>query len=276
MKMAMLGQVRNLGCLRNVTGFALSGVLALAGAAGAQVVLDITLDAPDTFAQGETVPVTITIDRTDVTAAPDSDVTAIGAEIALPSGWKLERDADANCDATISDNQVGGVNSTIQVKGSNTTFVDPPANTTCADLPLTGDTLEIFWIPESGGTGDPLPVNFPLIVNATLTTAGCNENINIGATLRYRVGAGAEVTPAPTGGDTIDCTGEVGCVVRGDVDGNGSLSPGDAQLIFNIFLGTGTAVNPECADFCGEGSVTPGDAQNAFNAFLGTPTCELP
>ncbi|MDK2973544.1 MAG: lysyl endopeptidase [Candidatus Sumerlaeota bacterium] len=58
----------------------------------------------------------------------------------------------------------------------------------------------------------------------------------------------------------------------GDVDGNGAITPADAELALECFLlgscpagGDATA-----ADFCGGGNgTTPADAQGIFNAFLG-------
>lgn len=63
-------------------------------------------------------------------------------------------------------------------------------------------------------------------------------------------------------------------VVLGDLDGNGSVTPNDAQLAFQCFLAGGTCptevLNASLADFCGTGNgVTPGDAQGIFNLFLG-------
>ncbi len=76
-----------------------------------------------------------------------------------------------------------------------------------------------------------------------------------------------------------------GCVSNGDVDGNGSLSPGDALCAFQIFLNSGAlpvscdVSNFTCevaaADVTCEGSVTPGDALAIFNRFLaGLPPLE--
>lgn len=64
----------------------------------------------------------------------------------------------------------------------------------------------------------------------------------------------------------------------GDVNGDGQVTPGDAQLAFDFFLGD-VELNPEqrqAANLCGEdGSVTPGDAQGIFNTFLGvSEPCE--
>lgn len=269
MKMATHGREgSNVGGLVKMAGFALTGVLALGGAAFAQPTLDIAVDAPAEYTPSGTVEVTITISRTDSDANPDGDVTALGAEITLPTGWKLERDADANCASTIDDNQTAGVNSTIQVKGSNQTFVDPPANTTCVAIPTTGDVLEIFWIPEGGN--DPLPVAFPVVVTATLVAANSTGDQDIDATVKYRVLEGAEQTAA--GSDTLAQGQGGGCVTApGDANGDNSVDPADAQLAFEAFLQIPEALDAitPCGDFCGSGDgVDPADAQGIFNQFL--------
>ncbi len=71
----------------------------------------------------------------------------------------------------------------------------------------------------------------------------------------------------------------VDCSLAGDVDGNGAVTPGDAQAAFDHYLGVASAAQPECADVCpgwpnGNGSITPGDAQGIFNRYLGaSPYC---
>lgn len=280
MNMATLSRDgRNLGGLVKVAGIALSGVLAFGGTALAAPVLDITVAAPDTYVAGQTVDVQISIERTDATADPDSDVTALGAEIALPTGWKLDRDPDSNCAVAVVETQNGvaanpATNSTVNVKGSNQTFVDPPANTTCVAIPTSGDTLEVFWIPEDSGGGTPLPVDFPVVLTVTLTAAGNSSGQqNINGTVKYRVLEGGEQTG--TGGDSIDQ--EVGgCVTApGDANGDNSVDPADAQLAFEAFLQIPealAAINPDCGDFCNTGDgVDPADAQGIFNQFLQLP-----
>ena len=63
----------------------------------------------------------------------------------------------------------------------------------------------------------------------------------------------------------------------GDVNCDGSVTPGDAQAAFDSFLGLSTPTcitNGDVCPFGGDGSITPGDAQGIFNTFLGiSPSC---
>ena len=62
--------------------------------------------------------------------------------------------------------------------------------------------------------------------------------------------------------------------IPGDVNCDGSVTPGDAQVAFDFFLGLSTPNCIDDGDVCpvgGDGSVTPGDAQGIFNMFLGLP-----
>lgn len=81
----------------------------------------------------------------------------------------------------------------------------------------------------------------------------------------------AEATPAPTAtpGD---------CVHHGDVNFDGVLTAGDAQIAFTIALGSYTPTYAEAcaADCSGDGSVTAGDAQSVFLAALGSGECADP
>jgi len=69
--------------------------------------------------------------------------------------------------------------------------------------------------------------------------------------------------------------------VSGDLNGDGVLTPGDAQLILMMYLACPGPPLPSVelyrlADFCGDGdaepcdgSVTPADAQGLMRAYLG-------
>ncbi len=245
--------------------------------AHAQITLAIQVEAPELVTPGGKADVVITIDRTDATLFPDSDVTAVGVELGLPAGWKAERDADSNCAVSVSDNQVVGNNATIQIQGANQTYLDPPANTICAALPAEGAVLEFFWVPDTGGGGEALPVSFPIIINARFdvpaATGGCTVQIDTVATLLYRVLNGDERSASAIDSIPADCPE---CVTQpADANGDGSVDPADAQLAFEAFLqfpDALAAIVPACGDFCGSGDgMDPADAQGIFNTFLQLP-----
>jgi len=73
------------------------------------------------------------------------------------------------------------------------------------------------------------------------------------------------------------------CVHNGDANGDGQVTPGDAQLAFSLYLAcilySPTREQYCAADFCGtgevapcDGSVTPGDAQGIMRHYLGFTT----
>lgn len=258
--------------MRSALGWFLA--LCLVASAGSQVNLAVTVEMPDTATPSGTLDATIAINRTDASPAPDSDVTAIGVELGLPAGWKLERDVDGNCAVSATDNQTPGVNSTLQVQGANQTYVDPPNNTTCVALPPEGNTLEFFWLPEGGDNA--LPVSFPIVVNLTLTVpegGTCFPQRDLAATLRYRVLNGDE--RVANGIDSIPAECAECPTNPGDANGDGSVDPADAQLAFEAFLQFPEAlaiINVGCGDFCNAGDgVDPADAQGIFNTFLQLP-----
>lgn len=75
-------------------------------------------------------------------------------------------------------------------------------------------------------------------------------------------------TPAPTWTPTE-------CINDGDVNQSGEVTAGDAQMAFQIALGSySPTYTEECAADCdSSGTVTAGDAQQIFLTALGTGTC---
>ncbi len=86
-------------------------------------------------------------------------------------------------------------------------------------------------------------------------------------------------TPTPTQSQPTNTPTQQGCdSYRGDANCDGSITPGDALLAFNFFLGTSTPQTQPCDQRCASdadrsGSITPGDALCIFNKFLGTGDC---
>ncbi|HPQ41740.1 MAG TPA: dockerin type I repeat-containing protein, partial [bacterium] len=68
------------------------------------------------------------------------------------------------------------------------------------------------------------------------------------------------------------------CVHHGDVNFSGEITAGDAQMAFQIALGSySPTMEEECAADCnGDDIVTAGDAQNIFLAALGSGSCVDP
>ena len=70
------------------------------------------------------------------------------------------------------------------------------------------------------------------------------------------------------------CTGCFTCVIcDGDVNGDGQVTPQDAMLDFECFLGKRQCTSTEQShgDITRDGRLTPGDALCIFNEFLGKP-----
>ncbi len=82
-------------------------------------------------------------------------------------------------------------------------------------------------------------------------------------------------TPAPTQPPTATPNE---CNHDGDVNIDGSITAGDAQMAFLIALGSYTPTyEQECSADCnGDGSCTAGDAQMIFLSALGTGSCTDP
>jgi serine protease len=88
-------------------------------------------------------------------------------------------------------------------------------------------------------------------------------------------------TPVPTNTPTPTHTSPTptpDCINNGDVNFDGVISAGDAQLAFQIALGQHTPTyEEECAADCnGNGVVSAGDAQQIFLAALGSGSCVDP
>jgi len=259
------------------------GVVLLGGAAWAEVNLQIQLETEAFYSAGTTTTVRLEIVRADVNSDPDSDVTAMGVALTLPDAWTLVRDAGNACAPALletqNDEPVDPANHPVVfVKGANVTYLDPPSNTNCAPLPGSGNVLELNWVP--GGGDVPLSLDFPvaiklvLFVPADAPEAELCQPVEIETLLRYRVLDGGEQTD--TGGSSVDADCVVDPVSDGDLNGDNSVDPADAQLCFEVFLQIPEAldaiVNPGIGDFCGPGDgFDPADAQGIFNTYLQLP-----
>jgi len=91
-----------------------------------------------------------------------------------------------------------------------------------------------------------------------------------------------EILAAGDNGSVLRWAGAPLCFHSGDVNGDGVLSPGDAQISFQLYFYC-QSMNPSheqycAADYCGlrpvapcDGSVTPGDAAGIFATYLSLP-----
>ncbi|MEW6380664.1 MAG: dockerin type I domain-containing protein [bacterium] len=59
--------------------------------------------------------------------------------------------------------------------------------------------------------------------------------------------------------------------IKGDVNGDGFITPRDALLAFKCYLGTGPCL--ECSDVHRDGRITPEDAQCIFLRYMRSNPC---
>lgn len=150
---------------------------------------------------------------------------------------------------------------------------------------LAGDTVVDaigygdFTSAEFHGEGTPVPI-FDDDVTYSRYPDGFDTDNNVvdfvpGLITAGTVNEEAPIEPTPT--PTATPTGGI-CNNDGDVNLDGQLTAGDAQVCFYIVLGqVSPTYDEECAADCnGDGTVTAGDAQNIFLAVLGTGACVDP
>jgi hypothetical protein len=68
-------------------------------------------------------------------------------------------------------------------------------------------------------------------------------------------------------------TGGCFCIAScdGDINEDGQITPADALMVFQCYLGTGTC--SECSDVNGDGETTPADALCVFKKYMNQPSC---
>jgi len=171
-------------------------------------------------------------------------------------------------------NWSSGINETRNYPGDITHFVvTQHQNGRPHDIPL----------PAPPPTITPTPTNSPLPTLTPTATLTPTVTVTPTGTLTPLATATGTVTPLQTGTPTPEPSATPdasGCVHDGDVNGDGTLTPGDSQLAFYYYLDcAGYAPTDEqycAADFCDtgevtacDGSVTPGDSQGIMKAYLG-------
>lgn len=263
---------------RAIVAMALS-IIAATTNASAQTSLKISVDAPDEYIPGETTTLDVTISRSDG-GNEIPDLVALVASITFPDGWTVVRDPLNNCALSYEEAQ-GGVpvnpnaSAAAVIVGSNATYSDPPTNTVCAPVPRASDNdvLDIVWIVQNDEN-----LTFPITLSFDVATSSGPCSASYTANVNHREGASGEIV-GDGGGDVTECSVIVDPVSDGDLNGDGSVDPSDAQLCFDAFLQIPEAlaiVVPTATDFCGgSDGADPADAQGIFNAFLQFPNpCE--
>ncbi len=148
-----------------------------------------------------------------------------------------------------------GVNWTTIWEHSGSTFTDTSWQTMTYDISSVADgqsTVYLRWVMGS--------------TDSSVTYCGWNiDDVEVWAESN-------QVVPTPTPTPPPDC------IHDGDVNMNGAITAGDAQLAFSITLGAYTPTYTErCAADCnGNGAVTAGDAQGIFALTLGLGSCSDP
>jgi PKD repeat protein len=181
---------------------------------------------------------------------------------------------------------IGSYAATLTVTDSTSGNATASANisvqtTSAADLTLVAETGAPA--PGQGGTTDPSPGNHSFTIGSTVQVQSLPNT-----DYRFSKWAG-DITEASAFSSqttlTLDRSKSLSatfCTKCGDVNGDLKITPADAQLTFDIYLGR--LANPtwcelENADVKSDGTrltpkVTPADAQMIFNRYLkrGTPT----
>jgi hypothetical protein len=129
-----------------------------------------------------------------------------------------------------------------------------------AGIRVTPDSGDFFAVTSAGG-GYAIPITAAGTYRVTFAGAGIGPDVTVPVTvaavsvlLDYRVGS---------------------VLTQGDIDGDGRLSPGDAQMVLQYFLShmTLTASQQSRADVNQDGSITPADALCIFQKLLALPSC---
>jgi hypothetical protein len=281
MKMLRIGQSSKAG-VRRYAPVVLALTLAVclgAGTAMAQTVdIDTSGNVDLEVSPGGTVTLQFVFDGTGITT---EEVTALGWEVSgLPAGTEIPTDTPANnCEPTVSVNPGPPGAPAVNVKRPEPIILNEgQPNEACNPITTDGSTpFEFFFLVEGDGEGEvtPQPVALPVTVEVDVVIPGdaTEGPLTISTVYRYRLDDGAEVNNEGNADEfTVTVADGGNCpTAQGDADGSGSVTPGDAQAVFEQFLGIGPVASPGCAQCDGDagGNITPGDAQAIFDVFLG-------
>ena len=240
-------------------------------AAFAQLTLGLGLDAPESYADGDLVTVSITLDRTD-SGEIDPTSFGLGLELDVPPGWKIQRDPENDCAVSTTETQQGVPASprSFSLMGEGITYTDPPFNTLCAPIPPSGDTVEMLGA-EGGGDG-LFPGGFPVVLSFTFTTPVTPESgfQPIDLSCSYFVDSSPIVVISAA--TSIENEAPPECANPGDVNSDGFVDVVDVQDLFNELIQLpGDPLNPLCSDYCENSSTDVWDVQAIFNSLIALP-----
>jgi len=152
---------------------------------------------------------------------------------------------------------------TSSVTPSRTPTAPATATATVTIIPSASPTASPTWNPTGPPTPARTPTPSPTMTYTQATTATPTPWITVAPT------ATAMISPTPT-------------VIPGDVNGDGQITPADAQLAFLFYMNCAayhpTPAQYAASDFCGDGSaqpcdgsVTPADALAILKVYLQIP-----
>lgn len=264
----------------NSVGRIASGVLSLAlvmTGAAQTVDLDVSGNVDPEYIPGQPLTVEFVFSGTGVTT---EEVTALGWEVSgFPAGTEVITDAPANnCEPSLVVNPGPPGAPAVNVKRPEPAVLNQgQPNEACNPIMTDGTApFEFFFLARDDNEGEttPHPVTLPVTVQVEFQTpAETQGDLTLSVLFRYRIDSGEEVNNEGAEAELrLTIIEPPGCVTtQGDADGNGSVTPGDAQLVFLQFLGVEPLSAPECVQCDGDdtGNITPGDAQAIFDVFLG-------
>ena len=179
----------------------------------------------------------------EVTVNVEADTYGmVGREVVQRRFMSLE--SDTTYTTTL---KVGGENSKLSVKGTEQSFLTLKAFEPADGYKVTSPSRTAF---------DPASNTF---CRVTATSSGSGK-----------IGTGLVLTLVPVAGTAVVIEKPY---ILGDVNGDGSITMADANMVVNYFLATDPSTianfNVAAADVNGDGSITMADANQIVNIFLG-------
>jgi hypothetical protein len=212
----------------------------------------------------------------DVTAREQDNDTSNGAVSLVldPSEATSGQDFSVSVQIASNNNTLGTFGFEFVFDGGVFSFEGTQVGTLTTNWSITSQTVSQNRVRIQGTGGTVIPVSSGGILVTLLMKVKClsltsetPKNLRIE---NYTGDMSDAFTPEP-------CTSIFTfkpCPVLGDINGDGGVTPGDAQDAFEIFLGIllPDMCQQAVSDADCNGSTTPGDAQDIFEHFLGITT----